>query len=306
MTARQGEEHKLIAVDKPGMRLDLWLGDHLDLSRSQIKRLIDSGLVTVNDAVVKAGYPVQEGDHISVTIPGAPAAELRPEPIPLDIVYEDSEVAVINKQKGLVVHPGAGNWDGTLVNALLAQVDELAEGSAPDRPGIVHRLDKDTSGLMMVAKTDEAYAFLSAQLKDRLVERHYLALVQGALSNPEGCIDKPIGRHPKNRQKMAVVPSGREAQTRYQVLEVFSKHSLVRCRLLTGRTHQIRVHFASIHHPLVGDPLYGSRHNNLGAKSQVLHACFLRFQHPKGGYLEFESSPDAEFQKIVEKARQMS
>lgn len=306
MTAEKGESLQFVAVDNLGLRLDIWLGEHLDVSRSQIKRLIDGGLITVNGAAVKAGYLVQEGDKLMVFLPEETPIDLKPEPIPLEIVYEDSELVIINKPKGLVVHPGAGNREGTLVNALLAQVDELAEGSGADRPGIVHRLDKDTSGLMMVAKTNDSYAYLARQIKDRLVERHYLALVQGVMSEPEGCIDKPIGRHPKNRQKMAVLPSGRQAQTCFRVEELFSKHSLVRCRLVTGRTHQIRVHFASIHHPLVGDELYGFRHNNLGAKSQALHAFFLGFRHPNGKYLKFQSPPGEEFQQILEKARQMS
>lgn len=305
MTGSTSETHRFIALDNLDKRLDTWLTDPLDSSRSQVKRLIERNLVTVNGEPVKAGYLVQQGDEITVDIPEIEPLTLRPEPIPLDIVYEDSALAIINKQKGLVVHPGAGNQRGTLVHALLAQIDELADGSAEDRPGIVHRLDKDTSGLMMIAKTNEAYSYLTKQLQAHLVERHYLALVQGTLAETEGSISEPIGRHPKDRKRMAVVQRGRDAHTLYQIEERFSKHSLVKCRLVTGRTHQIRVHFASIHHPLVGDGVYGFKHNNLGATSQVLHASYLAFRHPNGRQLEFHSSPDETFQKMVEKARQI-
>lgn len=306
MTAKAGEMHQFTVQDDLEVRLDIWLADRLDISRSQLKRLISGHQVTVNGDGVKAGYLVKQGDQIMVRVPGTPRRVLRPETIPLEIIYEDGALAIINKPKGLVVHPGAGNLEGTLVNALLAHLDELADGAGEDRPGIVHRLDKDTSGLLMIAKTNESYAYLTDQLKNHQVERHYMALVQGVMSVPEGLIDEPIGRHPKDRKKMAVLASGREAQTFFKVEETFAKHSLVACRLVTGRTHQIRVHLAKIHHPIVGDPLYGFKHNNLGAKNQVLHASFLAFRHPDGQYLEFESCPDATFLQAVEKARQMN
>ncbi len=306
MTVPAGEMHQFTVVDDLGERLDIWLADRLKESRSQVKRLIDRRFITVNGDAVKAGYFVQKDDQIAVIVPHTQALTLTPQSIPLEIIYEDRDLVIINKPKGLVVHPGAGNLEGTLVHALLAQVDTLADGSGEHRPGIVHRLDKDTSGLMMVAKTNDSYAYLAKQLKDRLVERHYLALVQGVMSLPEGCIDEPIARHPKDRKKMAILSSGRSAQTFFRVEEYFSKHSLVRCRLVTGRTHQIRVHFAKIHHPLVGDGLYGFKHHNLGATSQVLHANFLAFRHPSGEVMQFESHPNAEFMKIVEKARQMN
>lgn len=299
------EIHQFTATDKVDTRLDIWLTGRLELSRSQLKKLIDQNLVLVNEKPAKPGYLVQAGDQIVCQIVAAKRPRLRPESIPLDIVYEDSALAIINKPKGLVVHPGAGNLEGTLVHALLAQMDKLADGSGDDRPGIVHRLDKDTSGLLMVAKTNDAYTYLTEQIQARLVERHYLALVQGVLTVEEGCIDQPIGRHPKDRKKMAVVQAGRGAKTLFCVKERFSKHSLVKCRLVTGRTHQIRVHFASIHHPLVGDGVYGFKHNNLGAKSQLLHASYLAFRHPNGRRLEFFSPPDDIFERIVEKARQI-
>ncbi len=306
MTERTGELHEFTVAENFGERLDIWLGYRLEFSRSQLKKLIDQGSVTVNGDRVKAGYKVQEGDRIEVLTPEPQIMELKPEPIPLEIIYEDEELAVINKQRGLVVHPGPGNLDGTMVNALLAHVDELAKGSGDERPGIVHRLDKDTSGLIMVAKNNDSFTYLTDQLKKRFVERHYLALVQGVMPFNKGMIEEPIGRHPKDRKKMAVVQDGREAKTLYEVKESFSKHSLVECRLVTGRTHQIRVHFSSIHHPLVGDTLYGFKHNNLGARGQVLHAYYLAFTDRGGRFREFRAEPDGEFLKIVEKARQLN
>lgn len=306
MIPKQNENQHFTVTEDEQLRLDLWLGKRLDISRSQLKKLIDQELVVVNGKNIKAGYKVQLGDEIMINQPEGQTSSLEPEFIPLDIIYEDEELVVINKQKDLVVHPGAGNFGGTLVNALLYHVDELSEGEDDHRPGIVHRLDKNTSGLMIVAKTDQAHAYLKEQLKERFVQRKYISLVQGVVQHDEGVIDQPMARHPKDRKKMAIVPTGREAKTFYQVQERFLKHSLVFCSLGTGRTHQIRVHMASIHHPLVGDPLYGLKHNNLGAKSQMLHACYLAFRHPNGEYLEFRSEPDRDFWDIVQKARQIN
>ena len=303
MTARPAKDLQFTVSQDPNLRLDLWLSERVGLSRSQLKKMIDQGSVLVNGVTAKGGYRLQLGDQLVVTLPEVETPSLQPEPIPLEIVYEDEYLAVVNKPKDLVVHPGAGNLDGTLVNALLFHVGKLAGGDEELRPGIVHRLDKDTSGLMMIAKTQESYAFLSHQLKERLVERHYLALVQGVVSADEGIIDRPLGRHPKNRKKMAILETGREAQTYYSVQERFAKHSLVLCRLVTGRTHQIRVHLASLHPPIVGDPLYGFKTNNLGATSQVLQAVYLGFRHPQGEYLRFEIDLDRELQEIVQKAR---
>ncbi|HHY10211.1 MAG TPA: RluA family pseudouridine synthase [Firmicutes bacterium] len=303
MGAAEAKNYQIVVPAGVQGRLDLWLSSFLKLSRSQIKRLIDRGLITVNGVTVKAGYSLQPGDEIFAAVPKRPKPSLEPENIMLDIVYEDEDLAVVNKPKGLVVHPSAGNWQGTLVNALLFHFPRLAKGSGKYRPGIVHRLDKDTSGLMLVAKNDASYNHLLLQFKKRLVRRHYLALVQGVLRQAEGFIDKPIGRHPKNRKKMAVLEGGRRAYTSYTVLERFHRHSLLLCRLKTGRTHQIRVHLAGIHHPLVGDVLYGFRSNNLGAKSQVLHAFYLGFTHPSGRFMEFESEPPLEFKEILRKAR---
>src|SRR5690554_4193003 len=243
MTARVDETHQFVITDDVDERLDVWVAERLAISRSQVKNLVDRGLIKVNGLRMKAGYRVQVHDEVLVSMPATEVAVLEPEPIPVEIVYEDRELAIVNKPKGLVVHPGVGNLDGTLVNALLYHLDELGEGDDAERPGIVHRLDKDTSGLMMIAKTDSSYAYLTRRLQERQVERHYVALVQGVVSASEGLIDQPIGRHPRDRTKRAVITTGREAQTAFTVLEWFQKHSLVLCKLVTGRPHQIRVHF---------------------------------------------------------------
>jgi len=302
MTARPAKNLNFIVEQGANQRLDLWLSERVDLSRSQLKKLIDEGNILINGVTTKSGHRIQVGDEITVTIPQKQTPSLQPESIPLEIIYEDDWLAVINKPKGLVVHPGAGNWEGTLVNALLFHMESLSGGDEL-RPGIVHRLDKDTSGLMMIAKTEASYTFLTQQLRERAVKREYFALVHGVLAEEEGIIDRPLGRHPKDRKRMTIVETGREAQTRYQVLERFKKHSLVSCHLVTGRTHQIRVHLASLHHPIVGDPVYGFKTNNLGACSQVLQAVYLGFQHPQGEYLEFRLEPDPWFHKIIQKAR---
>lgn len=306
MTPPPVERYEFSVPDGINERLDLWLGRKIQKTRSQLKRLIDRGYVLVNGAPTKAGLRIQAGDRISVVVPKIPQPTLKPEPIPLEIVYEDEWLAVVNKPQGLVVHPGPGNWEGTLVNALLFRFDKLAARGGKQRPGIVHRLDKGTSGLMVIAKTNESHLYLTSLMKKRLVDRHYLAVVQGVPSLDEGVISKPIGRHPKIRKKMAVVDGGRKAETIYQVMERFRRHSLVLCRLVTGRTHQIRVHLASIHHPVVGDPVYGFRTNNLGAASQALHASYLAFRDPRGKFLEFRSDPPPEFLAVLEKARMIN
>ncbi|MGB4140698.1 MAG: RluA family pseudouridine synthase [Limnochordia bacterium] len=287
-----------------GVRLDLYLAERIGRTRSQVKRLIDTGLVTVNGEAVKAGYALRMSDRVLAVIPPPDPIELEPEHIELEIVYEDEDVAVINKPAGLVVHPGAGNTRSTLVNALLYHCPDLSGIGGKLRPGIVHRLDKDTSGLLVIAKNDWAHQQLSAQIKARAVKRHYLALVHGRVKDASGVIDKPIGRHPHDRKKMAVRDQGRQAVTEYSVKEYCGdRYTLVECRLHTGRTHQIRVHLAAVNHPVVGDPVYGRKHGNLGSKRQLLHACYLAFNHPRRGWMDFHIDLPADFQEALARAR---
>lgn len=289
----------------PGIRLDQYLAERLSESRSQLKSLIKDGWIRVNGKLVKAGYALRVGDVISGEIPLPEKIEIRPENIELDVVYEDKDLIVVNKPVGMVVHPAAGNWSGTLVNALLHHCSDLSGIGGKLRPGIVHRLDKDTSGLLVVAKSDVAHRCLAGQIKDREVKRHYLAIAQGNLKQEKGTIVAPIARHPVDRKRMAVVDGGRAAVTRYKVKEALAKHTLVECQLETGRTHQIRVHMASIQHPLVGDMVYGWNRDNLGAMRQMLHAYFLSFDHPTKGAMSFSQDPPDDFREILAKARKI-
>lgn len=285
-------EHTEFEVTDGGARLDRFLAQQIpDRSRSAIQKLIDSGKVTVNGEPVRASYKVKAGDRILVPPPDDDRApSLMAEPIPLDIVYEDSSLLVVNKAAGMVVHPAPGHPGGTLLNALLAHCPELADGS-DDRPGIVHRLDRDTSGLVLVAKNARIRRALQRQFQERSVHKSYVALLDGHLQPAWGRIEAPIGRDPAHRQRMAVLPGGREAVTEYHVLEQFDHktgpvaglYSLVDAELHTGRTHQIRVHFSSIGHPVVGDPVYGRRRTHLPIARQFLHARRLEFSHPVTG-----------------------
>jgi 23S rRNA pseudouridine1911/1915/1917 synthase len=288
-------------------RLDAFLAAQaaLGLSRSRIRALIDEGQVTVNGQVKKASHILLPGDQVTINVPPPKAVALEPEPIPLDVVYEDDQVIVINKQRGLVVHPAAGNWSGTLVNALLEHVDDLEGIGGELRPGIVHRLDKDTTGLLMVAKTEKAMASLTDQIRTHTARRIYWALVHGNNLPETGRIEAPIGRHPSDRKRMAVNPkTGKEATTHFRVLERYRGYSLVECRLETGRTHQIRVHMAFIGHPVVSDPVYGTRKPHLGMPPQALHARQLGFHHPETGeWLEFTVEPPADMMAVIEKLR---
>ncbi|HHX01937.1 MAG TPA: RluA family pseudouridine synthase [Firmicutes bacterium] len=309
MTASKQPAEKLEFICREpdvGTRLDRYLAERIGQTRSQIKRLIDSGLITINGSTVKAGYSLKISDHIEVVIPEPAPLELEPEDLELEIVYQDADLAVINKPAGLVVHPGAGNARGTLVNALLFHCPDLSGIGGKLRPGIVHRLDKDTSGLLVVAKNDHTHQELAAQIKARTVKRHYLALVHGRVKNEQGIIDQPIGRHPHDRKKMVVrEEQGRRAITEFEVKEHFGDlYTLVECRLQTGRTHQIRVHLAAINHPVVGDPAYGRKHGNLGCKRQLLHAFYLAFSHPRCGWMDFHADLPADFQKALTRARQ--
>ncbi|MBR4744543.1 MAG: RluA family pseudouridine synthase, partial [Oscillospiraceae bacterium] len=259
-----------------GERLDLVLGQQLPgLSRSAAQKLMDNGLVTCGGRAVKKNTRVSAGDLISVSLPEPEPAEARPENIPLDVVWEDGDIIVVNKPRGMVVHPAPGHTDGTLVNALLYHCGaELSGIGGVIRPGIVHRIDKDTSGLLVAAKNDAAHASLSAQLADRSLSRVYRAVVCGRLRDDEGTVDAPIGRHPTDRKRMTVTEkNGRPAVTRYRVLARYSGYTYVECRLETGRTHQIRVHMAHIGHPLLGDTVYGRKKPEKGLDGQCLHAA---------------------------------
>ncbi|MFA5892589.1 MAG: RluA family pseudouridine synthase [Candidatus Margulisiibacteriota bacterium] len=304
-----------VAAEQVGRRLDQALADNPapPLSRSRAKGLIDSGNITVNEEAVAPSYKLKANDRIKITLPPPVGSTVNAEKIPLEIVYEDDQIIVVNKPKGMVTHPAPGHYSGTLVNALLAHCDHLAATGAPLRPGIVHRLDKDTSGLIVVAKTDPAYYSLIKQFKDRTVEKTYFALAQGIIKNDQGVIEASIGRHPVNRKKMTVVrttnhpsPSlgtsesrstkGRAALTEYRVLKRFKKHTLVEVKIKTGRTHQIRVHLSHLGYPLVGDPTYGGQKNTLGVTGQMLHAGQLKFVHPlTGEKLEFTAALPVEF-----------
>lgn len=271
-----------------------------DYSRSQIKQLLDGGNITVNGKTEKAKYKVKSGDLIRLEEPETKTLELRPENIPLDIVYEDDDVIVINKPQGMVVHPAPGHDEHTLVNALLYHCP-LSTINGTFRPGIVHRIDKDTSGLLMIAKNDKAHRSLAKQLKDKTNIREYVALVHGRIAEDEGTINAPIGRSLKDRKKQAVVKDGRNAVTHFEVLKRYRDYTLVKCILETGRTHQIRVHMKYICHPLVGDPLYGPK-KTIKGNGQFLHAGKLGFVHPTTGkLLIFEAPLPKIFQECLEK-----
>ncbi|MCI5768216.1 RluA family pseudouridine synthase [Ligilactobacillus ruminis] len=271
-----------------------------DYSRSQIKQLLDGGNITVNGKTEKAKYKVKSGDVIRLEEPETKTLELRPENIPLDIVYEDDDVIVVNKPQGMVVHPAPGHDEHTLVNALLYHCP-LSTINGTFRPGIVHRIDKDTSGLLMVAKNDKAHRSLAKQLKDKTNIREYVALVHGRIAEDEGTINAPIGRSLKDRKKQAVVKDGRNAVTHFEVLKRYRDYTFVKCILETGRTHQIRVHMKYIGHPLVGDPLYGPK-KTIKGNGQFLHAGKLGFVHPTTGkLLVFEAPLPKIFQECLEK-----
>ncbi|GAX07871.1 ribosomal large subunit pseudouridine synthase D [Secundilactobacillus silagincola] len=296
---------QLVITDQVG-RLDKVVSDMMpDESRSQLKQAIDDERVLVNQKVEKPKYKVQPGDQIEVTIPDPVALDLEPENIPLDIVYEDDDVIVVNKPAGMVVHPSPGHPDHTLVNALLYH-SPLSTINGTYRPGIVHRIDKDTSGLLMVAKNDNAHRSLAAQLKNKTNLREYIALVHGVIKQDKGVIDAPIGRSPKDRKRQAIVADGRHAVTHYQVLERYLNYTLISCWLETGRTHQIRVHMKSIGHPLAGDPLYGPR-KTIAGSGQFLHAKKLGFRHPvTGKQLVFEAPLPDDFQRVINRLREQT
>lgn len=301
------KEDRLTVAGEEAGRLDAYLASRpgLDLSRSHAKKLIEDGDCLVDGRPAKASLVLKPGQEVWVRIPEPEPLEIVAQDIPLDIVYEDEDVIVINKPRGLVVHPAAGNWSGTLVNALVDHCDDLGGIGGTLRPGIVHRLDKDTTGLLVVAKNAQSQENLSCQIKDREVKRQYLALVHGNPPVETAIVDAPIGRHPVDRKRMAVnTRTGRPAVTRFHVVERFGEYSLLECRLETGRTHQIRVHLSYIGHPVVGDPVYGTRKAHLDLKAQALHAEKLGFTHPRTGeYLEFTVEPPEDMREAIRQLR---
>ena len=290
---------KELIADLNDQRLDLYLLDKIPLSRSQIKRKIDNAEILVNKNKVKAGYNIELGDIISIE--EDKEIKLEKEDIDFKILYEDDHLAIISKPQDLVVHPGAGNPNNTLVNGLLYKFDNLAKGSDELRPGIVHRLDKDTSGLMIIAKSDEAYSKLVKMFKTRKIKKSYLAIVYGKLDD-FGVIDSPIGRDRKNRKKFCVTNhNSKRAISKYKLLKNFDNYSLVKINLITGRTHQIRVHFSYIKHPVIGDPVYGYK-NKFNIDKQLLHSYTLEFKHPISGQeMKFEDDFPPRFKKFIDR-----
>lgn len=301
------EEIKLISEEN-GVRIDAWISSRLeDYSRSYIQKLLNDGLVLVNGSLVKSNYKVKLNDDVTVQIPEPEKLDIMPESIEIPVLYEDDHVLVVNKPKGMVVHPAAGNYSGTLVNALMDYCgDSLSSINGVIRPGIVHRIDKDTSGVLVVAKSNEAHEKLSLKLKDHDINRVYVALVHGIIREDSGKIDAPIGRHPVDRKKMAVnTKSGRRAVTYFKVLERFNAATLVEVRLETGRTHQIRVHMSYIGYPIIGDEVYGKKKDKYDIGGQALHAKLLGFVHPvTNEYMEFEAELPEYFKNLLEDLRQ--
>ena len=293
-------------ADRDGERLDVFLA-RMDetLSRSRVQRLIADGHVMVDGKTPKASQRLSEGATVAVEMPEPEATDILPEKIPLDILYEDEDVIVVNKARGMVVHPAAGVSRGTLVNALLAHCKDLSGINGALRPGIVHRLDKDTSGVMIAAKNDAAHRSLAEQIQQKTAKRVYWAILTGNIAEEEGVIHGAIGRNPKDRQKMAVVrENGKDATTKFRVLERFGAYTLVECRLMTGRTHQIRVHMAYIGHPVVGDPKYGAKKCPFSIEGQALHSKTLMFTHPRTGErMEFEAPLPEDMQMILDDLR---
>ena len=292
--------------ESKNQRLDAFLASSLDgLTRSQATRLIESGEVAVNGRAVSKSYKLAGGEDIAVTLPEPEPVEAVPQDIPLDVVYEDADVIVVNKPSGMVVHPAPGHPDGTLVNALLYHCAGTLSGvGGALRPGIVHRIDRDTSGLIIAAKNDAAHQYLSAQLADHTLARTYECIVVGELREDRGTVDAPIARHPTDRKRMAVVAGGREAVTHWEVIARYPGYTHVRCRLETGRTHQIRVHMAYIGHPILGDTVYGAKKEVPGLTGQCLHAVGLRFLHPRTHeVVELFCPLPEEFTRMLQKIR---
>ena len=296
-----GLETVTAEAEDAGTRADVFLAAKLGVSRSNMQKLLEDGRVKRGEKIIKANYKVRAGEMFVVDIPEPEPIEAVPENIPLDIIYEDDDVVVLNKARGMVVHPAPGNYTGTLVNALLYHCSNLSGINSAIRPGIVHRLDKDTSGIMIVAKNDAAHISLSQQIQSKTAVRTYLAVVRGNIKTDSGTIETQIARDKNDRKKMAVVKEGgRDAITDYEVLERFGKYTLVRCKLRTGRTHQIRVHMEYLGYPLVGDPKYSPMKTPFGIKGQALHSHTLEFTHPRTGErMKFEAPLPEDMHKII-------
>lgn len=296
----------LVLEDEEGDRLDVYLSSQLgDMSRSYIQKIIKDKKVKVNGKEEKAKYLVKEDDKVIIEIPAPKLLEVLPQDIPIDIVYEDTDILIINKPQDMVVHPAPGNYENTLVNAIIYHCkDKLSSINGVIRPGIVHRIDKDTSGLLMIAKNNNSHNSLAEQLKDHSITREYEFICHGVVKEDKITVNKPIGRNPKDRLKMAVVPGGKNAVTHFEVVQRFENFTHMRARLETGRTHQIRVHALSINHPLLGDPVYGPKNNKFKTNGQTLHAKKLGFIHPsKNEYVEFDSELPNYFKDIINKLK---
>lgn len=299
------QERIVITENEAGQRADVGLATLLEVTRSNMQKLLEEGRAVRGTKVLKSNYKLKAGDEIVVTLPEPQPLDVQPENIPLDIIYEDEDVVVVNKPRGMVVHPAAGNYSGTLVNALLYHCKNLSGINGVIRPGIVHRLDKDTSGIMICAKNDAAHVSLSQQIQSKTAQRTYLAVVRGNIKTDSGTIETLIARDKNDRKKMAVVTDeGRQAVTDYEVLERYGKFTVVRCKLRTGRTHQIRVHMEHLGYPLVGDPKYSPMKTCFGIQGQALHSHTLEFDHPRTGErMKFEAPFPEDFNKVITRLR---
>ena len=302
-----GDDNKEIILisDVENQRIDVYISEKLSESRNSIQKLIGDGNITVSERKVKANYKIKINDKIKIVIPPPVILNVEAENIDLDIVYEDNDLAVVNKPQGMVVHPSAGHYSGTLVNGLMYHLKNLSTINGVMRPGIVHRLDKNTSGLMLVAKNDRAHNFLAKCLKEHSINRIYYALIQGNIKEDEGEINAPLGRSEKDRKKRTVTnKNSKEAITNFWVVERYGNYTLLKLKLKTGRTHQIRVHMKHIGHPVVGDDVYGGKSNKFGLEGQLLHSKILGFVHPTTGkYMEFESELPDYFLKVLKKIK---
>jgi len=300
------EKKIIVTEDNVGIRLDAFVSSlNSHISRSMAKKLIEDNKIFVNEKNVKESYKVKLNDEVKIIMDEPKETKLKPEAIPLDIIYEDKDIIVVNKPKGMVVHPGNGNHDGTLVNAVLAYAKDLSGIGGELRPGIVHRIDKDTSGLIIIAKNDEAHKNLSEQIKNHEVTKIYTALVRGNISEDDATIDMPIGRDKNDRKKMAVTKDGKEAVTHFKVLKRYGDYTLLKVKIDTGRTHQIRVHMAKIGHPVVGDEVYSNGKNEFNVHGQMLHSTYLKFKHPiTGKIIELEAPLPGYFIKVLEQLKE--